>query len=80
MEEDCQIPESNYNSTPCSSLKITFPCALTKTNFVRNGQSRKSGINCSSICGNCTGIGCDIRDTNIIGEDLEEEDAMFEKE
>ena len=54
-------------------------CAC-KDECVRNCECKKSGLNCSSICGHCSGIGCDNRETNILDGDLEEEGAMFEED
>ena len=52
-------------------------CAC-KDECVRNCECRKSGLSCSSMCGNCSGLECDNRDMNIIDEDTEEESAIFE--
>lgn len=56
-------------------------CAC-KDECFRNCECRKSGLNCSSMCGNCSGLACDNRDMNIIDEDedVEEEGAMFEED
>lgn len=45
-----------------------------------NAPPQMSGLNCSRICSNCSVLGCDNRNMNIIDEDLEEENAMFEKD
>jgi len=51
-------------------------CAC-KDECVRNCECRKSGLNCSNMCGNCSGLGCFNRDTLITDEDEEEEDEML---
>ena len=62
-------------AAPQDLLSLTV-CAC-KDECVRNCECRKSGLNCSSMCDNCSGLECDNRDMNIIDEDTEEEGAIF---
>ncbi|KAG8181015.1 hypothetical protein JTE90_024763 [Oedothorax gibbosus] len=50
---------------------LSLIACVCKDECVRNCRCRKSGLNCSNICSNCSGLGCDKRDTNIRNEDLE---------
>lgn len=59
---------------------LSLVVCTCKDECVRNCECRKSGLSCSSICGNCSGLGCANRDTNIIDEDQEEEGVMFEED
>ncbi|CAH2010664.1 unnamed protein product [Acanthoscelides obtectus] len=80
--KDWRTHDTNYNSTSCSSTGVTFShkCAPCKDEYVRNSECRKSGLNCSSMCGNCLGLGCNNRCTSIEEDIEEEEGAMFDED
>lgn len=72
-------PVTTTHPAAPQELLSLIVCAC-KDECVRNCECRKSGLNCSSMCSNCAGLGCNNRDINIIDEGLEEEDAMFEED
>ncbi|CAH1984785.1 unnamed protein product [Acanthoscelides obtectus] len=73
--------------TPITTARPAAPQELLslivcagKDECVRNCECRKSGLNCSSMCGNCLGLGCNKRDTSIEEDIEEEEGAMFDED
>lgn len=74
--------------TPITTARPAAPQELLslimctcKDECVRNCECRRSGLNCTSICSNCSGQACDNMDNNnILDDELEEEDNVLEDE
>ncbi|CAH2003296.1 unnamed protein product [Acanthoscelides obtectus] len=72
-------PITTARPAALQELLSLIVCAC-KYECVHNCECRKSGLNCSSMCGNCLGLGSNNRDTSI-EEDIEEEKGvMFDED
>ncbi|GBM55372.1 hypothetical protein AVEN_120171-1 [Araneus ventricosus] len=71
LENDWWSSSSYYPVAPEDLLSLIV--CTCKVECVQNCECRKSSLNCSNLCSNCSGLGCINRDMLIIEDDVDDD-------